>query len=294
MNKDFIKGVSIGCALAVVVGGTLVFAEPVKQNIEAVYNDIKIVIHGEQITPKDGDGNIVNPFIYDGTTYLPIRAVSEALGETVDWDGSTNTVYIGTERPIATPTPTGQLANNTSSEPQTLKEYLEAHCRVRSDKYHSLDPITWEEQNNRQPTILRYDDPNRLTAIEGDIFIAPDGNSYELHRGKAFILGEDLIMQGVKLAIDLGRVDPFDSSEVVKNNYQANTYAFGWVDSIVRTAGRRYIVRNGVGLWDTQWQYITNNYYPSEDGTELGQIDQTGFFQWSPMMEMWVLINADR
>ena len=110
MNKDFIKGMSIGCALAVVAGSTLVFAEPVKQNIEAVYNDIKIIVHGKTATPSNGE-----PFIYDGTTYLPVRAVAEALGEVVDWDGNTNTVYIGTERPVAKPTPTPTASSSVRS-----------------------------------------------------------------------------------------------------------------------------------------------------------------------------------
>lgn len=34
-------------------------------------------------------------FIYDGTTYLPVRAVSEAVGKAVSWDGRTSSVYIG-------------------------------------------------------------------------------------------------------------------------------------------------------------------------------------------------------
>ena len=35
------------------------------------------------------------PFIYNGTTYLPVRAVGEVFGKNVSWDGNTKTVYIG-------------------------------------------------------------------------------------------------------------------------------------------------------------------------------------------------------
>lgn len=58
------------------------------------YRDIKIVIDGQQITPKDSDGVVVEPFIYDGSTYLPIRAVAGALGLDVGWDGETSTVSL--------------------------------------------------------------------------------------------------------------------------------------------------------------------------------------------------------
>lgn len=57
--------------------------------------DIQIVIDGEKLTPKDVNGNIVHPFLLEGTTYLPVRAVSEALGQQVEWDGANRVVYVG-------------------------------------------------------------------------------------------------------------------------------------------------------------------------------------------------------
>lgn len=61
---------------------------------ELVYNNIKITLNGNAVTPKDAGGNAVEPFIIDGTTYLPVRAISNALGLGVDWDGTTNTVKL--------------------------------------------------------------------------------------------------------------------------------------------------------------------------------------------------------
>lgn len=55
---------------------------------------IQIVLNGEPVTPKDAAGNTVEPFTIDGTTYLPVRAIGEALGLEVGWDGSTNTVTL--------------------------------------------------------------------------------------------------------------------------------------------------------------------------------------------------------
>lgn len=98
MKKDFIKGVAAGCALSAVLGGAAVFADAMSTQIEAVYNNIKLVVNGEKITPKDANGNTVEPFISGGTTYLPVRAIANALGQEVDWDGDTNTVYIGSKK----------------------------------------------------------------------------------------------------------------------------------------------------------------------------------------------------
>jgi len=80
-----------------------VFAATGYQSAQIYYKNIKIIIDGEQITPKDVLGNIVDPFIMDGTTYLPVRAVSEALGMDVVWDGKTYTVYLNT--PAVPPPP---------------------------------------------------------------------------------------------------------------------------------------------------------------------------------------------
>jgi hypothetical protein len=95
MKKDFIKGVAAGCVLTLAIGSAVAFAEPVWEELPVVYNNIKLVINGKEVTPKDVNGNVVEPFIAEGTTYLPVRAVANALGESVDWDQETSTVYIG-------------------------------------------------------------------------------------------------------------------------------------------------------------------------------------------------------
>lgn len=65
-----------------------------QQTLNATFRDIQIEVQGKTISPKDADGNPVEPFIVDGTTYLPIRAVGEALGLHVSWDGSTSTASL--------------------------------------------------------------------------------------------------------------------------------------------------------------------------------------------------------
>lgn len=63
---------------------------------ELLYDSIKIVLDGKELTPADANGNVVEPFIIDGTTYLPVRAISNSLGLNVAWDGETKTVELST------------------------------------------------------------------------------------------------------------------------------------------------------------------------------------------------------
>jgi hypothetical protein len=64
--------------------------------------------------PRDANGASVEPFTVNGTTYLPVRAIAEALGMEVSWDNGAKTVYIGAPpvqpKPPATPVPPSEAA----------------------------------------------------------------------------------------------------------------------------------------------------------------------------------------
>ena len=93
--KAYLAGVltvSLAAALAIPVlgaGGTLQTWKDV------LVGGITIALYGETIQPRDASGNAVDPVIYNGTTYLPVRGIASALGLEVDWDGVTKTVYLG-------------------------------------------------------------------------------------------------------------------------------------------------------------------------------------------------------
>lgn len=82
------------------------------------YNDIKITLDGQEITPLDANGNYVEPFIIDGTTYLPVRGISSALGLGVGWDQSTHTVQLTSQElaPIPDQTPVPAYTPKTIAE----------------------------------------------------------------------------------------------------------------------------------------------------------------------------------
>ena len=71
------------------------FAALVSKTI-TVYTGITLYYDGVKVNPKDASGKKVEPLLYNGTTYLPVRAVSELFGEDINWDGNTKSVYIGT------------------------------------------------------------------------------------------------------------------------------------------------------------------------------------------------------
>ncbi len=54
-----------------------------------------IFVDGIKMEPTDANGNPVDTFVFEGTTYIPLRAVSQSLGYNVKWDGENQRVYIG-------------------------------------------------------------------------------------------------------------------------------------------------------------------------------------------------------
>ena len=104
MLKEKLKGLVASVVLSsLVVGAVPTMAEKVTKTAELFYNNIKIVIDGKQADLRDAQGNTVEPFIIDGTTYLPVRAVSDALQKAVSWDGATQIVFLGKNDAIEQP-----------------------------------------------------------------------------------------------------------------------------------------------------------------------------------------------
>ena len=54
-----------------------------------------VYVDDVKLNLKDANGNPVEAFVYNGTTYLPVRAVGEAVGKVVQWEPSTSSVYLG-------------------------------------------------------------------------------------------------------------------------------------------------------------------------------------------------------
>ena len=97
--KYLVIGLVIGVLFSLLTSQAI--ASTGARAIEAIFNDIAIYLDGNKLDPKDANGNPVEPFIYNGTTYLPVRAIGEAIGRNVEWDAPNFSVYLG-RRPDGT------------------------------------------------------------------------------------------------------------------------------------------------------------------------------------------------
>lgn len=98
------KGVLTGAVVMLLLTG-VVYAASGTVPAQLLYENIRIFLDGDELVPKDANGVTVEPFIIDGTTYVPIRAISEAYDKEVSWDEEKKEIHINRRR-----LPTGRRA----------------------------------------------------------------------------------------------------------------------------------------------------------------------------------------
>lgn len=83
--KKKVMAIILACALLLGIT-TVASAATGTLSIDAVFSNISIILDGQKLDLKNANGEGVEPFVVNGTTYLPVRALAEALGLKVDWD----------------------------------------------------------------------------------------------------------------------------------------------------------------------------------------------------------------
>ena len=93
--KKKLQGFVVGILVGAAIFGSVAMAANTTTLYNVLAQGVKIVVDGKELHPTDAGGNKVEPIIYNGTTYLPVRAVGNAVGKAVYWDGPNYTVYLG-------------------------------------------------------------------------------------------------------------------------------------------------------------------------------------------------------
>ncbi len=84
--KKQIKSFILGFAIAMLLLGGSTFASSTEKMIGVMFNLVNIEVNGEKVKTDN--------IAYKGTTYLPLRDISEMLGKEVSWNKDTNTASI--------------------------------------------------------------------------------------------------------------------------------------------------------------------------------------------------------
>ena len=95
-QNGFWKGFGSGLVLTVLIAALCVTATATSKRSIQVEDGIGITLNGARFTPRDAAGKQVPVFLYNGTTYVPVRAISEAMGMDVSFNSATRTVQLTT------------------------------------------------------------------------------------------------------------------------------------------------------------------------------------------------------
>lgn len=89
MKKRMSKKVSVLIATILIISslGSVAFAASQYKNLKAWFYGIQIFKNGQQVSLNLPDG-MMEPFIVDGYTYVPLRAISDIFDKDIGWDGA--------------------------------------------------------------------------------------------------------------------------------------------------------------------------------------------------------------
>lgn len=95
--KQRVQGIIAGFLAGAVCIGAAAWAKTATETIEVSYDNIKVYKDNVLCELKDANGGTIEPFIYNGTTYLPVRGAATLADMQVTWDGATRSVYLWDE-----------------------------------------------------------------------------------------------------------------------------------------------------------------------------------------------------
>lgn len=128
--KRNIKGIVLGLIIATLLVSTAL-GSGVKQTIEVVFNKVNLTVNGQAVKGEN--------IVYQGTTYVPLRAISEMLDKDVDWDSGTNTASINDKKT------SGGSKNIENKSAYGLGEWWEVEKQWRL----KIDSVSFTEERNR-------------------------------------------------------------------------------------------------------------------------------------------------
>lgn len=125
MKKNVLSFVS-GAIATLLLVGLPVTALAVSGTITIEVSPISVLVDGEVFQPKDAKGNDVMVFTYNGTTYTPLRALAEAYGLEVGYDGERNIATVS-KQPTQTQAPIADTGYADFERQWTVKEKPVTH-----------------------------------------------------------------------------------------------------------------------------------------------------------------------
>ena len=108
--------------------------------------DFTIRVDGEKQIFRNADGERVYPILFEGTTYLPVRAIGELMDKTVYWDEGKKEIDLRTEETDKTTTVTdADVIYDSTDNGKTKPEKPEKETKPKKETVDKSEFITEDE-----------------------------------------------------------------------------------------------------------------------------------------------------
>lgn len=166
----YFEGLLSGIIITTLVTGLIITVSAQSDLLEVSFNDdLKLYVNMEKIDPVDANGNKVDMFIYNGTTYLPIRSVASALDLKVGWYENTSSIYLGKQPGAKTKLTLNDFKNNDTEN--VIMELVKGNNYNKVFTY-SMDSNILKDANNYQPSLGLYG--SQYYSNDNDILTSTD------------------------------------------------------------------------------------------------------------------------
>ena len=295
--KQKCKGLFLGILIGTTVFTATGFASNDTVQKELAYRNINIVVDGNEITPTDANGNYVEPFIMDGTTYLPVRAVANAFGKDVSWDDTTNTVSIKNQSANSQ----SIVGTYTTTYPIPLTLTLNADNTGNVTNGEQTVDLTWVQNENQltltpvnpelTPETLTVNGHRLISLEDEDLYFTKNNAVTSQENGTSATLQKDVTYRDIKIVVDGNEITPTDANGNPVEPFIMDGTTYLPVRAVANAFGKE------VG-WDDTTSTVYLEAQLTESNNVVGNyaytgIEQNGVLLSQNVPEFYIILNAD-
>jgi len=175
LNKKLIIPVLSSLVLATAIPAVNTEASVAKKTVVANYNNIKVNYNGSAVSVDP------EPFIINGTTYIPLRSMGTLFNKNVTWDGGSYTINVSDKpdsRTAALEAEIASLKSQIAAKDATISD-LRADLADKDDDSDSddIDDILSELEDDLISDYEDHFDDNDITL---DITVSGDEDEVEI------------------------------------------------------------------------------------------------------------------
>jgi len=185
--------------------------------IEVTYGNFRTTLWGNEFAVYNDEGEVLQPFYYNGTVYFPVDAILRAMGTNAQWDEATGTLNFGAptqpppaqrSRPLIEAAPHFQVSGNQGLPPvaQTITHTAATGTTIMGGRTHTSALIftaaTWFGSSRRAYHVVHFTSHNlngEFTTFTGSVGI-PDDAALPVHT-LINIIGDGRVLFTSNLAV---------------------------------------------------------------------------------------------